>query len=115
MPVRAIGWMLGITSAGGALDPLPALVDALQEVEIFRRVDGRDRPQAVISAAAATIDAGGARASEQPLDPFRLFRIGLRRAARQEEFRIVALLFLGVEGFHGASVSLAAKASKASP
>ena len=45
----------------GALDALPALVDVRQEIEIFRRVDRRDRPQPEIFGPGDRAAGGAAR------------------------------------------------------
>ena len=75
--------MFGINLGGCAVDALPALVDVLQELDVFGRVDGGDRAEAVIL---GTLDrtARRLRAGKQPLDALRHFRIGLRRAGGQE-------------------------------
>ena len=88
-----------------AFDALPALEDVLQELDIFRRVDGGDRAETV---APRPLDraAGRLRAGKQPLDALRHFRIGLRRTGGQEGFRIVAALLVGEKGFHAYPPSL---------
>ena len=76
--------MLGITSSEAPSIRCQRAIDVLQEVEIFRRMDGGDRSEAVIARAARSRSRRRG-ACEQALDALRLFRVGLRRAARQEQ------------------------------
>ena len=46
-PSRAIGWMFGITSAEAPSMRCQRSIDVLQELDIFGRVDGGDRAEAV--------------------------------------------------------------------
>ena len=82
-----------------ALDALPARKDVLEEIEIFRRMDRGDRPQPEIFRPGDR-QARGLGAGQQPLDALGLFRVGLRRAARQERFWVVTLLFVCIKGLH---------------
>jgi hypothetical protein len=82
-----------------AFDTLPAREDVFKEFQIFRRVDRGDRRKAEI-ARPDDLATGGAGSGKQPLDALGLFRIGLGRTAGQKGFRVVALLFVGKEGFH---------------
>ncbi|MCY1228859.1 hypothetical protein D9M72_412010 [compost metagenome] len=91
-------------------DTLPARVDMFEKIEILRRVHRGDRAEPVI-AGPQDLAAGGTCTGEQALDPFRLLRIGLRRAARQKGLRVMALLFGCIEGFHAVSLSCVVKLS----
>jgi hypothetical protein len=71
----------------------------LEKIEIFRRMHCRNRTKPVIPRPFDRA-ACGLRTRQQALDAFRLFRIGLRSAAGEEGLGVVALLLLGIEGFH---------------
>ncbi len=73
-----IGNDLGI----GLIYALPALVDAFEEVEIFRRMDRGYRPETVVLRS-GNFAACRTRAGKQALDPFWLLWIGLWRTARR--------------------------------
>ena len=89
---------------GCARKELPALVDILQEFQVFRTMHRCNRTGPII-VRAMNGTARSTRTGEQPLRAFRLFRIGLWRPARKEALRIVVFLLLRVKSFHEHSCS----------
>ena len=85
--------------------------DVLEEVDIFRRMNRRDRGKAVI---ARPFDHATRRAGrgQQPVHALGLVGIGLRRTAGEEGLGIVPLLLVSVEGFQSSSPLSAARAAK---
>ena len=96
----AVGVDVGQHLRAAVAQRLPVLVRGRQEVQVFRRVDGRPRRGAEIARHHQPV-AGTLRTRQQKFRPFGTFRALCDAAANQVELRIVVELPAVEEHMHG--------------